>query len=270
MRHNKTGTGGERLALPCDDHWFDDQEVWPYSEAHLVYIPPLEGEALLPAIRPRATAPAVRIVVEAEPDSSEPFSRDGEQVNRTLLRPICITALLLLGALGVVKSLTLASGVDPARMRYLVERPETARRRIIHSYQTQPLAGLLKTKGADSSLLLQGMDEAKQRSEPEVTAALCLRTLDTAGAVRLAALRALNTPFHLSQPQTLKTLDLLVRTDSDLMVRAYAAKLLASRPEGIGMLQRHLRTEKNSFVAAIIVKSLEQHLGAGRRPTSAK
>ena len=128
------------------------------------------------------------------------------------------------------------------------------------------LIELLRSKPLDTPWGETALHEASLRRDERITALLTEFADNKSTATRVRALRALATPFHLSQAKALETMVAKISTDPDPIVRSLSARLLAetSGKEALSILQKRILEEKNSFVTAVIqrnIEAIEQKLG---------
>ncbi len=113
----------------------------------------------------------------------------------------------------------------------------------------------LKGKKADLALV-----EAAIRRDERITSVLSELSQNKDPAVRAKAIKALGSPFHLEQEVGYDAVLVRLKRDKDNLVRAYAAKTLSnsSHSEALSLLQKQLRNEDNSFVNAVLIRSIEK------------
>ncbi len=249
-------------------------EDWPYSEVAEFFsvttslAAPAELE-LPPATSGRVPAevPVVRIVEEFRPKYElcvlEPQVVELKKAHSRIYKTI--RSMLLAFIVGIIASLLIAQNAANRMVQALDKdfntRPQIQlRENIVANLDGETLAKKLGTHTLDSPLGAMLLKEASKRKDERLSKVLAALTDSSSRRTRVAALRALSSPFHLAQDASIRAILDRMQWDKDLLVRGYAAKILArsGNEDAITLLRQQLKRERSSLIAAILIRELEK------------
>lgn len=267
---------GDSYSLDCDENECFGEE-WPYSEVGEFFAVPRIAETPEGLNLPPTPATPTRIQEPSLP------------VNRSELKPkyeLCvleapqeettekkstsglyktIRSLFLAFVVGIFASLLLAQlAADRMMLKiehsFLTQPQGEVRSEIVANLDGETLAQKLGTHKLDSDLGALLLNEASKRKDERLSKVLAALTDSSDRGTRVAALRALGTPFHLAQAVSIRAILDRMQWDKDILVRGFAAKIIARSESETArnLLKKQLQNERSSLIAAIIIRELDK------------